>query len=77
MVRRYCTVYLGKVMYKMTASQIDVVVGGQDCSKETTSSTKCPVPNPQSEVGKLVDDVAGVAHDLGTWLGGKIYDATH
>lgn len=64
-------------MYQMTASQIDMVAGGQDCSKETKSSMKCPVPNPQSEAGKMADDVAGVANDVGSWLGGKIYDLTH
>lgn len=36
-----------------------------------------PITNPQSETGKLINDIAGGLNEFGSWLGGAIYDATH
>jgi hypothetical protein len=49
---------------------------GTDCSGQG-QSLSCPIPDPQSEFGKMVDDVAGACNDLGSAIGGWIYDETH
>lgn len=67
----------GKSMYELNDEKLGLIAGGNDCSGETSSSLQCPIANPQSEVGKVVDDVAGAINDFGSWLGGAIYDATH
>lgn len=66
-----------KHMRTLDIEEIMVISGGNDCSGETSGSLQCPVPNPQSELGKSIDDVAGALNDFGSWLGDKIYDLTH
>jgi len=34
-----------------------------------------PIVHPKSEAGKTVDDVAQLANNFGTWLGGEVYKA--
>ena len=34
-----------------------------------------PITNPQSELGKSINDIAGGLNEFGHWLGGAIYDA--
>lgn len=64
-------------MRTLNFSEALVVGGGNDCSGETSGSLQCPIANPQSEVGKMVDDIAGGLNDFGSWLGGVIYDTLH
>lgn len=56
-------------MRELTQNEILAISGG--------SSLANPIDNPQSELGKSIDDVAQMCDSLGTWLGGAIYDATH
>lgn len=64
-------------MRALNLNEIAIIGGGNDCSGETSGSLQCPVANPQSELGKSIDDVAGGLNDFGSWLGGKIYDVLH
>lgn len=61
-------------MRTLNSNEAIAIGGGNDCSGETSGSMQCPIANPQSEVGKMVDDFAGGLNDFGSWLGGKIYD---
>ena len=36
-----------------------------------------PITDPQSELGKSINDIAGGLNEFGHWLGGAIYDWTH
>jgi hypothetical protein len=33
-----------------------------------------PITDPQSELGKAIDDIAGGLNEFGSWLGGEIYE---
>lgn len=65
-------------MKSISIEDLSCVVGGLipgPCSGG--SSLRCPIGDPQSEFGRMVDDVARGLNDFGSWLGGEIYDATH
>lgn len=36
-----------------------------------------PIADPQFEHGKLIEELAGMLNEFGSWLGGSIYDWTH
>jgi hypothetical protein len=55
-------------MRNIELNEINMISGG---------SLREPISNPQSELGKSIDDVARGLNDFGSWLGGAIYDATH
>jgi hypothetical protein len=57
-------------MNELTMQEIEFVSGG-------AGTLKRPVENPESELGKQINDIAGALNDLGRYLGGKIYDWTH
>ena len=63
-------------MHVLISSELSHVSGGTDCNGQG-QSLKCPIPDPQSEFGKMVDDVAGGLNDLGSAIGGAIFDWTH
>jgi len=56
-------------MQSLDAVEIDEVSGG--------GTLHDPITNPQSEIGKLINDIAGMLNEFGSWLGGEIYDLTH
>ena len=54
-------------MRELTQNEILAISGGASLAQ--------PIDNPQSELGKSIDDVAQLCNNFGTWLGGAIYDA--
>lgn len=44
------------------------------CLVDGAGTLREPIENPQSELGKAVNDVARGLNDFGSWLGGAIYD---
>ena len=36
-----------------------------------------PITNPQSEFGKMINDIAGGLNEFGSWLGIETYDFFH
>ena len=63
-------------MRKLSHLEMTKIAAGTDCSGQG-QSLSCPIPNPQSEWGKMVDDAAGALNDLGAAIGIGIYNATH
>ena len=56
-------------MITLSQSEVRNVSGG--------ASLAHPIDNPQSQLGKTIDDVAQLCNTFGNWLGGEIYNATH
>lgn len=56
-------------MHVIEIAEMNIVSGGASLAQ--------PIDNPQSELGKSIDDVAQLCNNFGTWLGGAIYEAVH
>lgn len=63
-------------MHTLNSCEIASVGAGNDCS-DSDQSLSCPIADPQSDLGKMVDDVAGACNDLGNKIGSTIYDWFH
>jgi len=59
-------------MIELNCHEIENVSGGRPAG-----TLRRPVADPESELGRQINDIAGALNDFGSWLGSSIYDWTH